>query len=374
MIKTAQLDQIKANVDIVQLASEHTTLRKLAAREFAGPCPKCEGRDRFHVHADGWWFCRNCHEGRGDAIELVKFVTGCDFTAACERLGARPAMQKHVHTTEAKREAWRTAEWQTKAMAIVNNAIEALNLPLGAAASAYLTQRSIDWQTWQAWQLGYDVDKRALVIPWFAESGEITAIKYRRIDNKADMRYWSEEGSTALLYGLHMIDRSARTLVIIEGELNAISVWQACRAMGISVVSIGSQKPSAAARAEVARVARDFQQVVVWCDEAERAQALLSAVGNRALPLQSPNGWDANDLLKKLQLDRFMQRVLGRASEKTLTRADVAALLRRAIAATPSGYFVDVPCDFDEETPQAELQCIARQLEATIQMFTGQHA
>ncbi len=64
---------LKSRLDLRELAMRYTRLRRVSARELAGPCPRCGGEDRFHVQA-GWWFCRQCHPKRGDAIELVRFL------------------------------------------------------------------------------------------------------------------------------------------------------------------------------------------------------------------------------------------------------------------------------------------------------------
>ena len=64
--------------EVIDLAREDTQLKKVSIHEYAGPCPGCGGKDRFHVHLSkrdgrGAWMCRVCHpaeqEGWGDAIE-----------------------------------------------------------------------------------------------------------------------------------------------------------------------------------------------------------------------------------------------------------------------------------------------------------------
>lgn len=58
-----------------------------------GPCPMCEGRDRFRFddkNGRGTWFCNQC--GAGDGIELVKRTLSLDFRAAAQEI------EKHLGT------------------------------------------------------------------------------------------------------------------------------------------------------------------------------------------------------------------------------------------------------------------------------------
>ncbi len=78
MFTREEIDQAK-RVDLVSLAQEVTTLRRVSRRgEWEGPCPRCGGSKRFHVHADGWFFCRHCHPRRGDAIDFVRWIGWAD--------------------------------------------------------------------------------------------------------------------------------------------------------------------------------------------------------------------------------------------------------------------------------------------------------
>lgn len=53
-----------------------------AGPEFIGPCPMCGGKDRFGINVNkATWLCRKC-DGRGDGIDLVRFVLGCGYKEA----------------------------------------------------------------------------------------------------------------------------------------------------------------------------------------------------------------------------------------------------------------------------------------------------
>jgi hypothetical protein len=84
---------VKERTDLLALIEPATDLRKVAAREYAGPCPRCGGKDRFRLHLDKGWFCRHCTGEPGasahwmDALDFVMWHDGVNFVEAYERLG-----------------------------------------------------------------------------------------------------------------------------------------------------------------------------------------------------------------------------------------------------------------------------------------------
>jgi putative DNA primase/helicase len=67
---------------------------KRNGRRMAGPCPTCNGNDRFWVDLiKGNWGCRHCKEG-GDVIDLTKFIHGVEFGEAIRMLANEPAPGK----------------------------------------------------------------------------------------------------------------------------------------------------------------------------------------------------------------------------------------------------------------------------------------
>ena len=83
---------LKDQTDLVEIASQDTRLRRVTAGgEYAGPCPKCGGDDRFHV-ARGFAFCRQCwpldvKTPAHDAIGYVMWRDTLTFAEACQALG-----------------------------------------------------------------------------------------------------------------------------------------------------------------------------------------------------------------------------------------------------------------------------------------------
>jgi hypothetical protein len=108
--------------------------------------------------------------------------------------------------------------------------------------------------------------------------------------------------------------RPGHTLFIVEGELNAISIWQECHDLGIQVLSGGSQHLTVQAIELRRKVASEFEHVMVWCDKDTQALSWRTALDKRGRPMRSqyrtakglkamsddPNAvkLDANELLR----------------------------------------------------------------------------
>jgi hypothetical protein len=72
-----------------ELERRRIKLKRVGA-ELIGPCPKCKGDDRFGVNVKESVFnCRGCG-AKGDIINLVQFLDGCDFKTACETVVREP--------------------------------------------------------------------------------------------------------------------------------------------------------------------------------------------------------------------------------------------------------------------------------------------
>ena len=334
------------NVDLVALAERYTTLRREAAREFAGPCPRCGGADRFHVSGAGWWFCRQCHEERGDSITLLQWLQpGLGFREAVAQLTgsgitsvAPPAQRQRV---QHRRQDVQPPEWRQTAGRIAIDAMRLLWAPEGAAAREYLAARALDGGTALQYEIGYRPDAPlpgthgrlrapAIVLPWRSggRGGPVYALRYRFLevqqyeDSEGKPRaekLVAETGSqfSGRLFGGQMLpewlrvssDQGAeryRWLLVVEGEINAMSVWQAAGESDLDVLSIGSE--SAAIPSGMAALAARYGRAMVWADRAEVAQRLMAALPG-AYGVKSPGGRDANDLLRSGHLGGFLATV-----------------------------------------------------------------
>lgn len=317
--------------DLVQLVGRYTTLHREAAREWAGPCPKCGGEDRLHVDSAGW-FCRTCKpydatHGWFGAIDFVMWITGLDFKGAVGWLtGAQMSnavVQRRAQPVQPERTE-PDEHWRADAERIVQAAQAALwggdSVPGCNAGAEYLAGRGLEPLTWQAFRWGFGTygDRLAIVMPWY-RAGRIIAIRYRFLEPAADgQRLVSRGGSrfTGALYGGQAMEPGAeqtRTLVLCEGEINAASIWQAAYESRVDVLSLGSESAKLT-EAMIAHAAK-YKHVIVWMDKREVAANLREQLPARTVAVSSPlrpgpdgteRKWDANDMLKTGRLSAFL--------------------------------------------------------------------
>ncbi len=327
-----QIAQAK-EVDLLALAGADTELRRIAAHEYAGPCPFCGGTDRFHVQPDsGRWFCRQCtgepnQTGWRDAIDYIRRRQQVGFTdaVACLSRPARlppPSRRRSTGVVPGHRLAWKLPAWQLAADSDLEQAQATLASAEGEVGRSYLAGRGLCPATWQAWGLGlarlWHPQRHdhfpALLLPWWM-GRRLRAVQHRYIAPGLDRheRYGQRAGGQRLLFGLQLLAKRP-TLFLVEGELNALSLWQVGHDQA-DVLSWGPQgnlmRPQVLALASL--LARRYRRLVVWADELDLARLGLGALKAFAsLPagacaIGSPEGRDANDLLQAGELAAFLQ-------------------------------------------------------------------
>lgn len=340
-VSEGQIEAAK-RVDLIALAERHTQLHKESSREHAGPCPRCGGEDRLHCTAE-WFFCRACHPKRGDTIEFVRWLQpGLSFREAVAQLagGAWPttAATQQAPMRRSPSAKPQPAEWGKKAERIAADAHERLWAAEGKPGRDYLLGRGLEPHTWLQYGVGYRPDAPlpgtkgaerapALVLPWRSRSG-VYALRYRFLEVQ---RYTDAEGRERIeklvaetgsrfagrLFGGQALPewvllpapdgykgaQALCTLLIVEGEINAMSAWQVAGETRLHVASMGSESQQITPAA--LKFAQGYGQVLVWADKGKIAQRLMAALPG-AVGIQSPGGKDANDLLQSGLLGGFL--------------------------------------------------------------------
>ena len=335
---------INQNFDLLSLLQQDTQL-KCCGTSAAGPCPFCGGRDRFsfkQTAQGGRWFCRKCGGGKyHTALDYIMLREKLDFPAALRLAGgqaaggAEPVLPERVpgvnrvgRTGEAQI-VLPDAAWQRDALREMWAGFDLLQdkqSPLGQPGRDYLARRGIRLECAGVWQVGFAPQiwdpkagrkRSALLLPWW-EWGEpgadprVLAIKYRFVDaDPQGLRYISRAGGRQVLYGLWDAHPWHTHLLLVEGELNALSIWQ-MQAEGLTVLSFGSE---GATRPEILRaVASGVGVVYLWADDPARALQLAGCVPG-VVPIRSPHlqgkEWDANQMLQAGNLAEFLSARLG---------------------------------------------------------------
>lgn len=327
-MKARRLDtaQAKENVNCKELAERYLgspAQRAGKALQWSCPLHQDGASPSFTVYENGY-HCFGCGAS-GDAIDLVMRLEDVGFVEAVEKLsGVRPMDAPRQSSGQAGMQASpaKVAKWQEKANVIIEEASRLLALPEGAPGRDYLVSRGLEPETWQAWRLGYRPEVQrweqhkgewviaeqlgpAITLPWM-DRQRPTTLQYRLFGHEK-MRYWQQAGGQRTLFGLDQI-AGRSVLVIIEGEFNAISVWQAAHDL-VDVISYGSENNIERADRYLQALAQRYEHVISWADKSERALEIAKHVGNVA-SFKSPRGFDANDLLCAGRLRGYLQRIL----------------------------------------------------------------
>lgn len=149
----AIVDDIKTRLDIVDVVSDHVTLKK-AGRNFKAPCPfHTEKTPSFVVNPERQtWRCFGACATGGDIFNFVMRKEGVEFGEALRRLADKAG----VEVTERPREQVDRDE----ALFRINQEAarfynEMLKSPEGRAALKYLYDRGIDDKAIDEFQLGF---------------------------------------------------------------------------------------------------------------------------------------------------------------------------------------------------------------------------
>lgn len=312
--------------------------------EWEGPCPSCGGKDRLHVRRDGW-FCRQCKPL--DAQH--GWHTPIDWLMWRDRLSLGDAVRellqggRKMPVTDRKMPDAPDAAWCRKAAEICAAASDRLWTDAGKPGQDYLLGRGLEPHVWEQFGLGYamhwnpdaQAEWPAVVMPW-KQGRKVAAVRFRFINPPGDTKIVSLKGSrfAGLLFGGQALpsyvfeplpdhDRTAErrsALVLCEGEINAMSIWQVAHRQRVDVLSLGSE--SAKLSEKSLAFAQRYGYVIVWMDKGEIADAIAEQLPGAAR-LQSPKGKDANDWLCAGRLGEMIAMMRWRAAKDADARANV---------------------------------------------------
>lgn len=252
--------------------------------EFAGPCPKCGGTDRFrlwpHKGATGKFWCRGCGWS-GDGIQFLRDLDGLSYPEACRRFGTTPRpgqrsfAPRQKGTWAPKPSVLPCGPWQATAGAFVEFATGVM--ATCAEGQAYALRRGLTPETIRACRIGWNpvtvYDPReswglppelnpetgrprrvwlpaGLVVPTW-RAGCVVALKIRRPDWHEGERLPKYAGVIGGSGGPLVLSGAAgKPVAVVEGELDAFLIHQAGGDLVTSVaIRSAKNKPDAEAHA-----------------------------------------------------------------------------------------------------------------------------
>jgi DNA primase len=288
-------------MNVLDLATKKIKLRKVSSTrggEYQGACPGCGGTDRFHVwplqnEGKGSYWCRSC-EKAGDNIQFLRDFEGLSFKDACAYLNVTlPERPEHYTPSTApsqkpeftpENHAAPAELWQEKAEKLVSWAQE--NLKKNTEALAWLADRGINGETAENFRLGWNPGEdgkdiyrhrkswglpeilkedgkpralwipQGLVIPYVVDR-IVHRVRIRRPEGEP--RYYVIPGSSTATM---IIEHARRAFVIVESELDAITVAAHNTLAGAVALGSVSAKPDA----ETCAILQGALQILVALD------------------------------------------------------------------------------------------------------------
>jgi DNA primase len=298
------------HINLLALIGRDTQLRRAAATnggEYAGPCPFCRrGTDRFRV----WprherWACLGPSAGRcgcdlwGDAIQYLRQRDGLSYREACERLNIPVASyiaRRHDKAPQPPEVQVMTAapglvppnaRWQAHGRGWVARCAVFLWRPAGAKALDYLRGRGLTSDTLRRFNVGFNPQQlveehaewglptpedpakrihlpRGITLPWVS-GGALWRINVRRPVTAAQIaagqpKYLGPAGFANALFNADSLG-VYKPVVLVEGEIDALTVAQAC---GDTIAAVATGSTAGARRQE-------------WIDRLNQAPCVLVA-------------------------------------------------------------------------------------------------
>jgi len=268
----------------------------------------------FHVTGDKW-FCHSCNRG-GDIFDLYAIVNNLDtrndfgqiVTGLADLLGVQIDQDN-----QRKESPLNPLDQERRRM--ISECAEKLS---GSPAEAYLRERGFSDEIMKKYRLGYDPEKKAVIIPYPG-----TAYFTRRIISVSTTGGFKYDNPSGEAPTFIIKERASNNYIITEGQLDALSLVQA----GAGNV-IASHYPTKIEKL-IKTITISGALIVGDNDEpgrktVERLKGVFTENGIPCVKIYPPDGYkDSNDLLK--------------ADQKKLEAmiAEGAAKLKAAVEAKP---------------------------------------
>lgn len=197
---------------LLENVADYLNQHNIEHRQFYGElitiCPFCDKEKHFYIKAeDGCYLCHHCGE-KGSWSQLTQKISGDKYIP----LESKPQLYLPAPKPKLQIDVSRALTYHQQ-------------LPI--RITEYLTgsQRGLTQDTIKQFQIGWDGN--SITIPIFDQQGTLTNIKHRRDPAKdKGSKLWSEQGSTASLFNVAVLNQPHEYVVITEGEFDTMIATQ----------------------------------------------------------------------------------------------------------------------------------------------------
>ena len=257
MHRRIDIDSLKESINIVDIVSKYTDLRKTGHKTYTGLCPNPEHNDsndgNFYVREDKQFYkCFVCGDFKGDVISFIEEMEGIDFLKAVELLidaGGLDYEDIQTTTTFIKEDFDITK--LRKAIDLYNeeNTIDEGKLDKYRIKHHYLLDRGFKEKTLKYFEIGYcgDVNDRyydRVLIPWRDTKGKLIGINGRAVNGQTPKYKYSKGRKKKVLFNIHNLEPSNDPIILTEGELDTIRLHELGypRAVALGGSDLGDRK------------------------------------------------------------------------------------------------------------------------------------
>jgi DNA primase len=349
--------QLKAQVDIVRVASDYVRLRRFGNR-YSGLCPfHNEKTPSFSIYTEHQFFkCYGC-DARGDVFNFVMMIEGLTFWEALRKLADQhgiPLPKQSLASDEETR--LRAALYEMHEIA-ADHFRATLAGPNGGSVRSYIAERGVASATVQQFGLGlsdrsgrslmrileqrgfkpdqleasgligrredgtlYDRFRNRLMFPIQNESGKVIAFGGRALDPEKKAKYLNSPETkiykkSNVLYNLNRAKEKAMKIdriVLVEGYMDVIGATQAgvTEAVATCGTALTVEQIRAMKRHSL-NLHLNFDPDAAGTNAAERSIKLLLDENLRVRIVELEGGLDPDEYAKEHGAEAYQQKVAG---------------------------------------------------------------
>jgi DNA primase len=350
------IDRLRDAVDMVELVSAKTDLRRVGSR-FTGLCPFHDERTpSFSVNAaDKLFYCFGC-QAKGDAIGFIEQAEGLDFVDAVEMLADRYGVQMERENDDPRAEQERHHKKRLRSLlerAATFYSAYLFDSTEARPAREYLASRGLSDEVLREFRIGYapsawdrmlvgaqkggfrenelrdaglaqrgregrlyDRFRGRIMFPLTDRRGQVLGFGARAMRDGQGPKYLNTSENDIFrkgqqLFGLHLAHghatRSER-IVVVEGYTDVLALHQA----GIrdSVAIMGTALTSLQMKL-LSQTAKDIVLALDADRSGQEAMVRAAGAGGEAVlrVVEMPEGKDPADLIAAGEADVFRERV-----------------------------------------------------------------